>query len=175
MTHVVHDEAKPPPTTPADNPASLGGIEVVVDDPETSWGLWNQAVAGLAPAISSKTTDTQPAALEAFMGTRPMGLEDKTPEQRNNDALAVIEGPHRKIADAIRATWGFRECEGYINKLVLSGSDGMGQTRVGFNPLVIDALMALSDLHESQFGRMAQEEELGFADSTVRSGLDGVR
>jgi hypothetical protein len=35
--------------------------------------------------------------------------------------------------------------------------------------------MALFDLHESLFGRMAQQEELGFADSTVRSGLDGVR
>ena len=35
--------------------------------------------------------------------------------------------------------------------------------------------MGLSDLHETLFGRLGVEEELGFGDFSVRPGLDGAR
>lgn len=155
---------------------SMGGVEVTLSDPETAWGMWNSAMADMDAAVSRGNASTRPAALEeAGDATRPMGLEEKSPEQRRNDALALLDAQHPRIAVAVRAVWGFPECLGYLNRLMLEGCDGTGRTRVGFNPRVIDALMNLASLHEALFGAARQSDELGFADSTVRAGLDGAR
>ena len=175
MPDSLHDKANKPTLPPISTPVPLSGVEVTDDDPEISWDLWNKAIADLDASAQSATADTQPVALDTYLATQPAGLEDKTPDQRKADAIALIERQHPKIAGAIRATWGFKECAAFVNKLVLSGSDDMGHTRVGFSPQVVDALMRLADLHETQFGRLGVEEELGFGDFSVRSGLDGAR
>lgn len=175
MTDGFRDKTPPPSAAPGEAPVPLRGVEVTDDDPEASWSLWNQAVADFNAKPAGSYTDTQPTALEPYPVTRPLGLEDKTPEQRKNDALAVIEQQHPRIAGAIRATWGFDECARYINKLVLNGSDDMGHIRIGFNPQVVDALMGLADLHETLFGHKNLDDEPGFADHSVRVGLDGAR
>ncbi len=165
------------PSHPVDNLSpSLGGMEVTQADPETAWGLWSRAVADLDAAVSRGNATTRPAALEeADDATRPMSLDEKTPEQRLNDALALLDDQHPRIAAAVRAVWGAPECLAYLNRLVLEGCDGSGRSRVGFSPRVVDALMNLADLHETLFGAAKPGGELGFADSTVRAGLEGVR
>ena len=119
--------------------------------------------------------DTQPLALETDVATQPMSLDDKSPERRKTDALALIGQHHPKVVAAIQATWGFKECAAYLNKLVLNGSDDSGHSRLGFSPQVIEALMGLTQLHEVQFGQLDKPEELGFGDYSVRAGLDGAR
>jgi hypothetical protein len=59
---------------------------------------------------------------------------------------------HRRIANTIRTLWGYKECSIYINKLIMAGGDGMGQSRVGFNQDAVQAMLALSDIHDAQFG-----------------------
>jgi len=73
-------------------------------------------------------------------------------EQRKNDALAVVELHHQRIANTIRTLWGYKECSIYINKLIMAGGDGMGHARVGFNQDAVQAMLTLSDLHDSEFG-----------------------
>jgi hypothetical protein len=158
----------------------MPGVEVddANADAEASWGLWTKAVASMEARTRREEAPTAPSPLvpDADAITRPMSLEEKTPEQRKNDALAVIEALHPRVALAVRTIWGFKECVAYLNRLVLEGYDGTGRSRVGFNPEVTSALLRLADLHEAQFGPVqAPQQELGFADSAVRTGLDGVR
>ena len=44
--------------------------------------------------------------------------------------------------------WGTRDCVEYIQKLVMSGGDGLGKARVGFKPEVVSALLSLATLHQ---------------------------
>jgi hypothetical protein len=72
--------------------------------------------------------------------------------QRRDAALLVVDRHHHRVANTIRTMWGYKECSVYINKLVMAGGDGMGQARVGFNQEAVEAMLALSDIHDAEFG-----------------------
>jgi hypothetical protein len=155
------------------------GLEVVEDDPDTAWSMWDSALAEqdskqlFAPAdsanfdgdsaviVNNKPITTKPAELE--QSTQPMTLEELSLEQRKDRALQVVELHHRRIANTIRTLWGYKECAIYINKLIMSGGDGMGQARVGFNQDAVQAMLALSDIHDAQFGAPDDGGGLGFS------------
>jgi hypothetical protein len=126
-------------------------IEVVEDDPETTWGMWESALAEL-----DTSNRGVPGSLNADNDydseTQPVPLEDKTPEQRKNDALEVVEKHHQRVANTIRTLWGDKECSTYISKLILDADDGMGHARAGFNQDAVVAMMDLATLHDAQFG-----------------------
>jgi hypothetical protein len=143
------------------------GLEVNEDDPESIWSMWNSALAEqdsrfseLPPEkVASIRADGNANAAEPWpvqdqfdAPTQPAALQEKTPEQRKEEAIAVVELRHRRIANTIRTVWGYKECGAYINRLIMSGGDGMGHARIGFNQDTVTAMMALSDLHEAQFG-----------------------
>ena len=156
------------------------GLEVVEDDPDTTWGLWESAVAEQDSKFSALPTIDP-----AFQSTTPMGLpetqalsqtrEARTLEQRKDDALLTVELHHHRIANTIRTLWGYKECSDYISKLILSGGDGMGHARLGFNQDAANAMMLLAELHDAQFGRTDDSIGSGFSDLTVRTGYDGLR
>ncbi len=168
------------------------GMEVVEDDPETVWGLWETAVAdqdsrwGALPSVPSvpepeptPSPVAPPPAVTGFPAegdeiTQPMALVEKTPAQRMEATLQRVEKHHQRIANTIRTLWGYPECSTYINKLIMSGGDGMGHARIGFNQEAVQAMMDLVDLHELQFGAPDAGGGLGFADPSLRNGL-GVR
>ncbi len=176
--------------------ADSRGLEVVEDDPETSWSLWDSALAaqdsrysGMAPLQSA--TPAQASAkpetpsrrevklAETFpdfedIATQPMGLEEKSPAQRSADALEIVELFHHRIATTIRTLWGYKECSLYINKLIMNGGDGMGHARVGFNAEAAQAMLVLADLHDQMFGPAEPEKRNAFSDS-FHSSFDGHR
>jgi hypothetical protein len=94
-------------------------------------------------------TGFPPLAWEAEdLATRPMPLHE-LPRQVGIDlSIAVVAKHHERIAKAIEMFWGTRDCVEYIQKLVLSGGDGLGQTRIGFKPEVVSALLSLISLHQ---------------------------
>lgn len=159
------------------------GLEVIEDDPETGWGLWDSALADQDSRLSNLADEKASEPLSAGQSgaqddsdvpTQPMALEDLPLEQQVNNALEVVEMHHQRIANTIRSLWGYKECSVYINKLIMSGGDGMGQARVGFNQKAVDAMMTLVDLHDQQFGTSSSGNGSAF-DPTVRAGLDGTR
>ena len=148
-------KAKPP----VKGALSARGLEVVDDDPETVWGMWDSAMADLAsrdanlPSTASKVPEASGFPNDdSEYHTVPMSYDEKPTSQRVADALAVVEAHHQRIASTIRSLWGDKECANYVNKLIMSGGDGMGHARVGFNQEAVTAMMALSDLHEELFG-----------------------
>lgn len=66
------------------------------------------------------------------------------------NAMAIVSKHHERIAKAINVFWGSRDCVEYIQKLVMSGGDGFGKTRIGFKPEVVSALLSLISLHETK-------------------------
>lgn len=80
--------------------------------------------------------------------TRPMPLHELPRQVGIDNAMALIASRHERIANAIKAFWGTRDCVEYIEKLVMSGGDGFGHARVGFKPEVVSALMSLITLHQ---------------------------
>jgi hypothetical protein len=106
---------------------------------------------------------------------RPAVPQGPSPEQRKQVALELIDTHHKRIADTIRNMWGYKECSAYINKLIMSGGDGMGNARIGFNQQAVEAMLVLVEIHDAQFGNSTEGSATGFADSSVRSGLDGAR
>ncbi|WP_296510504.1 hypothetical protein [Rhodoferax sp.] len=172
------------------------GLEVVEDDPETSWSLWDNALAaqdsrysGLAPITSADPlasasevqvrSRSEAKAADAFpdfedLPTQPMGLDDKSPAQRAAEALEIVELYHHRIATTIRTLWGYKECSLYINKLIINGGDGMGNSRIGFNPEAAQAMLELADLHDRMFGIAEPSQATGFSDS-FHSTFDGHR
>jgi hypothetical protein len=90
--------------------------------------------------------------LDFVLPTEPMALEELTLEQRKKLALETVDLYHHRIANTIRTMWGYRECSVYINKLIMAGGDGMGHARVGFNQEAVEAMLALSDIHDAEFG-----------------------
>jgi len=103
-----------------------------------------QAVA-LSPAHSQTTVDFE-------LDTEQMPLEPPSLAERKTIALDIVERHHQRIANTIRTLWGYQECGVYINKLIMAGGDGMGHARVGFNLEAVQAMLELSDLHDSEFG-----------------------
>ena len=88
---------------------------------------------------------------EEDLATRPMPLHELPLQVGIDNALDLIGRRHERIANAIKVFWGTRDCIEYIEKLVMSGGDGFGNTRVGFKPEVVSALMSLISLHQIQF------------------------
>jgi hypothetical protein len=143
------------------------GLEVVEDDPDTAWSMWDSALAEQESQFLNGPGDESSAAppkepdnpalptarpVDFDVPTEPMGLGEKSPDQKKNDALAIVELHHRRVANTIRTLWGYKECGVYINKLIMSGGDGMGQSRVGFNQAAVEAMLVLSDIHDAEFG-----------------------
>ena len=85
---------------------------------------------------------------EEELATRPMPLHELPRQVGIDNAMALIAKHHERIAKAITVFWGTRDCVEYIEKLVLSGGDGLGNTRIGFKPEVVSALMSLISLHQ---------------------------
>jgi hypothetical protein len=155
------------------------GLVVTEADPETAWKKWDKALAeqdsGLAktaapkavpvlphppvraaaPPVVRQDPPANPAAameLDFVLPTAPVALEDLTLEQRKKLALDTVDLYHHRIANTIRTLWGYKECGVYINKLIMAGGDGMGHARVGFNQDAVEAMLALSDIHDAEFG-----------------------
>lgn len=185
--------------TPPKDAADSRGLEVVEDDPDTAWSLWDSALAdqdsrfssdalaavdSLPPIEQAPTvivraeTPPKPAVvptLDLEIPTQPLSLEEKSPDQRREDALGIVDLHHHRVANNIRTMWGYKECGTYLNKLIMDGGDGMGHNRIGFNQEAVAAILALLDLHEKNFGPAVSGEVLGFGDPSVRTGFDGLR
>ena len=160
------------------------GLEVVEDDPNTTWGLWNDAVAEQDSKFSAL-----PTLDPAFQTTVPMGLQEQMPapqgvaqahptptlEQRRQEALAIVELHHHRIANTIRTLWGYKECSDYISKLILSGGDGMDHARMGFNQDAANAMMLLAEIHDAQFGAAEPKGGTGFSESVMGTGWETLR
>jgi hypothetical protein len=177
-------DKKPAESSPKDAVDSRG-LEVVEDDPDTTWGLWQSAVAEQDSRFSGPPeTNPLPDLAHAFLPTeaQPLLVEgagdtprQRTPGQRKEDALQVVELHHHRIANTIRTLWGHKECSEYISKLIMDGGDSKGNARMGFNQDAAAAMMVLSDLHDELFGVMPSSSATGFGDFSVRTGYDGVR
>lgn len=165
------------------------GMEVVEDDPETVWGMWDEATSAQELDVARSGASTQPAPLTGGMtsplssvgfendyeaSTLPMGLEEKTLAQQAEDALGAIELHHARIAKTIRMMWGYKECSAYISKLLMTGYDDTGNARMGFHQEAVNAMMTLGDLHDRIFG-FEQSTEFGGFDGTIGTGLDHNR
>jgi len=165
------------------------GLEVVEDDPDTAWSMWDSALAdqdsrfgevnpGGAAASTLPAIQAPPAGLDVDLEipTQPLGLQEKTLEQRKNDALEVVELHHRRIANTIRTLWGYKECSAYINKLIMEGGDGMGHNRVGFNQVAVEAMLSLADVHDAIFGDFGGASSgTGFGSFDTPTGFDRSR
>ncbi len=88
---------------------------------------------------------------EAPVTTRPLGLHEIPAQARIDREMAVIRHHHERIAKAIDVFWGHRDCEEYLQKLIFSGGDGSGKTRIGFKSEVLQALISLSDIHSVNY------------------------
>ena len=86
--------------------------------------------------------------VEEEMSTRPMPLHELPRQVGIDKSMAVIKTHHERIARSIEMFWGTRDCLEYIQKLVMSGGDGLGNARVGFKPEVVTALLSLASLHQ---------------------------
>lgn len=161
------------------------GMEVVEDDPETGWGMWDDATAaqelrqqpptsGEAPLAEAPGPATLGFPNEPEASTQPMGLDEKTPVQRAEDALAIIELHHARIAKTIRVMWGYKECSAYIDKLLMTGYDDTGNARMGFHQEAVNAMMTLGELHDQIFG-FEHDTSVGGFDGTLGTGLDHQR
>ena len=80
--------------------------------------------------------------------TRPMPLHELPRQVGIDNAMALIAKHHERIAKAITVFWGSPDCVEFMEKLVMSGGDGLGNARVGFKPEVVSALMSLISLHQ---------------------------
>lgn len=165
------DKSEDSPTKEAQD---TRGLEVIEDDPDTAWKMWNTAMQAqeggkstssvpppangapskpvVRPPFLTRQDEPEEAELDLVLPTLPMGLHLDTPADRKNAALETVELHHKRIANTIRTLWGYKECSVYINKLIMAGGDGMGHARVGFNQEAVEAMLVLSDLHDAEFG-----------------------
>ena len=79
--------------------------------------------------------------------TRPMPLHELPMQARVDREMEIIAKHHVRIALAIEKFWGHRDCEEYIQQLILNGSID-GKDRAGFKPEVLAALISLVSLHK---------------------------
>ncbi|MDZ7938943.1 MAG: hypothetical protein U5M53_11925 [Rhodoferax sp.] len=190
------------PEPPSEAPDSRG-LEVVENDPDTAWSMWDSALADQDSRFSDLPPITESAELAApspaelasvtvnipepeptlpapvdfnfDAPTQPLGLTEMGNAQRMAAALEVVELHHHRIANTIRTLWGYKECGAYINKLIMNGGDGMGNARVGFNQQAVDAMMVLADLHDTEFGAVDASGDIGFGDTGFQAGIHGHR
>jgi hypothetical protein len=163
------------------------GLEVVEVDQDTAWGLWDSVLAEQdsrfldeAPAgaeaalpppsmLSAPPTAERPKQkVDAYAPTEPMGLQEKSIEQRTAEALEIVQLHHARVANSIRTMWGHKECVQYINKLVMGGSDNTGHARMGFHQEAVQAMLELANLHEAQFGPVDEGPITGFSSLNFR-------
>ncbi len=85
---------------------------------------------------------------EAKPVIRETPLHELPKQERIDRQIAIIEQYHPHIAKGLKLMWGYKECIEYMEKLVISGGDGAGKSRVGFRVEVLSALMDLTSLHE---------------------------
>lgn len=113
----------------------------------------SHAAAVNAPVrrLASQTEDSEPFARTLPAELVPL-MEEDSPQRQRDEALAIVEARHPRISNTILTLWGYRECSVYINRLIMAGGDGMGHARVGFNQDAVEAMLALSDLHDAEFG-----------------------
>ena len=130
------------------------GIEVVEDDPETVWGLWDSATE----EHESRFGEMHPSEFDSVM-VRDRDMEalstSDTPgifnasdvDRKVVDAILLVAKQHPDIATVVRSLWGTDDCIGYINKLIVDGiyQDG------GLAMETAEALIALADLHYAKF------------------------
>ncbi|MDT8993081.1 hypothetical protein RQP54_19565 [Curvibacter sp. APW13] len=142
------------------------GMEVEeVSDPETGWGMWDEATASAELRLGSGAplpADTPPAGPtpmpslgfphEPGSDTQPMPLSEKSLAQQAEEALGIIELHHARIAKTIRMMWGYKECSAYIDKLLMTGYDDTGHARQGFHQEAVNAMMTLGETHDKLFG-----------------------
>jgi len=84
--------------------------------------------------------------------TRPIPLEELPVSHRMSRAMGLLEEHHQRIAKAVSAIWGHRECSLYLQRLIMNGGEGAGRDRVGFKPAILSALITLDLLHDKEFG-----------------------
>ena len=170
--------------TPVKESGKSRGVEVIEDDPDTAWGLWDSALAEqdsrfTAPlsAAAPLAESVEPPPVDFDFGnaaTQPMPLEEKTMDQRKDDALRVVEMHHQRIANTIRTLWGYKECSIYINKLIMNGGDGMGHARVGFNQSAAESMLVLADIHDKLYGTEL-DPTIDFTDTKRSTGWGKLR
>lgn len=85
---------------------------------------------------------------EEDLPTRPLPLHERPLQARIDAEMATIAEHHARIALAIEKFWGHRDCVEYLQRLILSGGDSDGRSRVGFKPEVVSALINLVALHK---------------------------
>lgn len=122
------------------------GLEVIEDDSETAWEQWSQALL---------QRDQRRRALRAANAETPVGHPQPTelqcPPQSTppiQNALRVVHAQHSQIARTIVALWGYPEGGQYLNRLLIEGSDSTGSARVAFSSPVVQALLALTQMHD---------------------------
>jgi hypothetical protein len=87
---------------------------------------------------------------EEDVSTRPMPLHEIPLQARIDREMTIIARYHDRIVKSIRVFWGHRDCEEYLHKLITSGGDGLGNTRVGFRNEVMSALINLLAIHQQE-------------------------
>jgi len=146
----VNSEDIPPDSVPGSQ-----GIEVVDDDPETVWGLWDTATE----ENESRFGDMHPSAFESVLVRDKAMSTPSTSEMSSNAnadhidgkitaAFLAVANQYPDIASTVRSLWGSEDCTLHINKLVVEGiydNGGLAMDAAG-------ALLDLADLHEAKFG-----------------------
>ena len=81
-------------------------------------------------------------------------------EQLTAEAVAMLKSLFPRIHDRLGATWGSRQCEAYLDRLIL---DDRGD-RDGFPPNVLTALLVLQRVHAKEFGSFKRRDpwDVGF-------------
>ena len=101
-----------------------------------------QSMRNQSAGFSSEEGDDQDLA------TRGMPLTELPLQARVDAEMEVIALHHMRIARAIESFWGHKECEEYIQRLILGGDDSDGRIRVGFKAEVLTALINLLEIHK---------------------------
>lgn len=86
--------------------------------------------------------------------------EPASDEQLTADAVKLLKALFPRIHDRLGATWGSRQCEAYLDHLIL---DDRGD-RDGFPPEVLTALLVLQRMHAKEFGSFKRRDpwDVGF-------------
>lgn len=72
----------------------------------------------------------------------------KIPENDLNVAFMALEARHFHIYEMLRLLWGSYVCDKYISSLFV---DTRNNTRKGFEPYIIEALVIVQDSHSSAY------------------------
>ena len=107
--------------------------------------------------LSEEEVERQIPGSESLHGKRAAPISD---EQLTAEAVATLKMLFPRIHDRLGATWGTRQCEQYMDMLIL---DERGD-RDGFQPQVLSALLVLQRVHAKQFGvfKRADPWDVGF-------------